>query len=183
MAEPGELPSGVAQSRTQLKCLSSKITADGDCSLEIKGYLLLGRKSMTNLDKPIKKQRHYFAYKGPYSQSYVFSSCHVQMWELDSKKGWAPKNRCLWIMVLEKTRESLGLQGNQTSQSTLNIYWKDWCWSSNILATWCKELTHLTRPWCWETLKAGGEGDNRGWDGWMASPTHWTWVCANSRRW
>ena len=53
--------------------------------------------------------------------------------------------------------------------STLNIHWKDWCWSwsFNILATWCKELTHLKRPWCWERLRAGGEGDNRGWDGWL----------------
>ena len=49
--------------------------------------------------------------------------------------------------------------------------------------TWCEELTHLKRPWCWERLKAGGEGDDRGWDGWMASPTQWTWVCVNSRRW
>ena len=48
-----------------------------------------------------------------------------------------------------------------------------WSWNSNPLATWCKELTHLKRPWCWERLKAGGEGDNRGWDGWMASPTQW----------
>ena len=54
---------------------------------------------------------------------------------------------------------------------------KNWCWSwnSNTLVTWCKELTHLKRPWCWERLKAGGEGDDRGWDGWMASPTQWTW--------
>ena len=69
--------------------LSSKIAADGDCSHEIKRCLLLGRKAMTNLDKPIKKQRHYFAYKGPYSQSYGFSSSHVWMWELGNKKGWA----------------------------------------------------------------------------------------------
>ena len=57
-------------------------------------------------------------------------------------------------------------------KSILNIHWKDWCWSwnSNTLATWCKELTHLKRPWCWERLKAAGEGDDRGWDGWMASP-------------
>ena len=57
-------------------------------------------------------------------------------------------------------------------KSVLNIHWKDlcWSWSSNTLATWCEELTHLKRPWCWERLKAGGEGDNRGWDGWMASP-------------
>ena len=51
------------------------------------------------------------------------------------------------------------------------------------MATWCKELTHLKRPWCWERLRAGGEGDDRGWDGWMASPTQWTWVWVNSRNW
>ena len=78
--------------------------------------------------------------------------------------------------------KSLGLQGNQTSQSwrksVLNIHWKDWCWSwsSNTLATWCEELTHWKTPWCWERLNAGGEGDNRGWDGWMASLTRWTWI-------
>ena len=68
-------------------------------------------------------------------------------------------------------------------QSWMNIHWKDWCWSwnSNLLATWCEELTHLKRPWCWEKLRAGGEGDNRGWDGWMASSTQWTWVWVNSR--
>ena len=71
-------------------------------------------------------------------------------------------------------------------KSVLNIHWKDWCWSWNpsTLATWCKELTHLKRPWCWEILKAGGEGDDRGWDGWMASPTQWTWVWVSSgSRW
>ena len=51
------------------------------------------------------------------------------------------------------------------------------------LATWCEELTHLERTWCWERLKVGGEGDNRGWDGWMASPTWWTWVSVNSGSW
>ena len=55
---------------------------------------------------------------------------------------------------------------------------------SDTLANWCEELTHLKRPWCWERLKAGGEGDDRGWDGWLASPTQWTWVWVNSgRRW
>ena len=53
----------------------------------------------------------------------------------------------------------------------------------NTLATWCEELTHLKRPWCWERLRAGGERDDRGWDGWMASPTQWTWVWVNSRSW
>ena len=67
-------------------------------------------------------------------------------------------------------------------KSTLNIHWKDWCWSYNTLATWCKDMTHWKRHWCWERLKAGGEGDNRGWDGWMASLTQWTWVWANFKR-
>ena len=79
----------------------SKITADGDSSHEIKRRLLLGRKAMTNLD--IKKQRHYFADKGPSSQSYGFSSSHVWMWELDYKKCWVP---CFWTVVLEKTLKS-----------------------------------------------------------------------------
>ena len=78
--------------------------------------------------------------------------------------------------------ESLGLQGDPISpsyrKSELNIHWKDWCWSwnSNTLATWCEELTHLKRPWIGEILWARGEVDNRGWDGWMASPTQWRWV-------
>ena len=55
--------------------------------------------------------------------------------------------------------------------------------NANTLATSCKELTHWKRLWCWEGLGAGGEGDDRGWDGWMASPTQWTWVWVNSRSW
>ena len=87
--------------------------------------------------------------------------------------------------VGEDSWESLGLQGNPTRKSVLNIHRKDWCstWSSNTLATWCEKLTHLKRPWCWERLKAGGEGDDRGWDGWMASPTQRTWVWVNSGSW
>ena len=91
--------------------------------------------------------------------------------------------------VGEDSWESLGLQGDETSQSLrksfLNICWKDWCWrwSSSSLATWCEELTHWKRPWCWARLRAGGEGDNRGWDGWMASVTQWTWVWVNPGRW
>ena len=69
--------------------------------------------------------------------------------------------------------------------SVLGVHWKDWCWSwnSNTLATWCKELTHWKRLWCWEGLRAGGEGDDRGWDGWMASLTWWIQVWVNSRSW
>ena len=70
------------------------------------------------------------------------------------------------------------------SPKHLSVHWKDcWSWNSNTLATWCEELTHWKRPWCWERLKAGREGDDRGWDGWMASPTQWIWVWVNSRSW
>ena len=73
----------------------------------------------------------------------------------------------------------------RSNQSILKEISLEWCWSwkSNILATWCEELTHLKRSWCWERLKAGGEGDNKRWDGWMASPTQWTWVWVNFRSW
>ena len=90
--------------------------------------------------------------------------------------------------VGEDSWESLGLQRDQTSQSqrksVLNVHWKVSCWSwkSNSLATWCEELIHWKRPWCWERLKAGGEGDGRRWDGWMASLTEWTLIWANFRR-
>ena len=88
--------------------------------------------------------------------------------------------------VGEDSWELLGLQGYQTSQSqrksVLNIHCKNWfwSWSSNNLATWCEELTHWKRPWCWEGMKAGGEGDDRGWGGWMASLTRWTWIWTSS---
>ena len=111
------------------------------------------------------------------------------MWELDCKEGWMPKNWWFQIVVLEKTLESpLGwkmIKPVNPKGNTLNTHWKDWCWSwnSNTLATWCEELTHLKRSWCWERSKAEEEGDDRGWDGWMASPTRRTWVWESSRSW
>ena len=86
----------------------SKITADGDCSHEIKRCLFFGRKVMTSLDSILKskKQRHYFVNKGPSRQGYGFSSSHVWIWELDYKESWAPKNWCFWTVVLEKTLEN-----------------------------------------------------------------------------
>ena len=70
-------------------------------------------------------------------------------------------------------------------KSSLSVHWKDWCWSwnSNTLATWCEEPSHWEISWCWERLRAGGEGDGRWWDGYMASPTRWTWVWVNSGSW
>ena len=91
--------------------------------------------------------------------------------------------------VGEDSWESLGLQGDPTSPSqrrlVLGVHWRDWCWSwnSNTLAIWCGELSHLKISWCWERLRAGGEGDDRGWDGWMASPTQWTWVWVDFGSW
>ena len=65
----------------------------------------------------------------------------------------------------------------------LGVHWKGWSWNSNTLATSCDELTHWERLWCWEGLGAGEEGDDRGWDGWMASLTRWTWVWVDSGSW
>ena len=111
------------------------------------------------------------------------------MWELDCEESWVLKNWCLNCGVGEDSWESLGLQGDPTSpswrRSVLGVHWKDWRWSwnSSTLGTSCEELTHWKRPWCWEGLGAGGEGDSRGWDGWMASPTRWAWVWVNSGSW
>ena len=121
-------------------------------------------------DKPwqwIKKKRHYFANKDPYSQSYDFFPVIIygcESWtvkkaehqKMDASELWC------WRRLLRVPRR---LQGDQTglsqSKSVLIIHWKDWCWnwSSNTLATWCEKLTHSKRQWCWERLKAGGEGD------------------------
>ena len=135
------------------------------------------KKSYDQPRKHIEKQRYSFA-KGLSSQDYGFSSSHVWMWELNYNESWALQNWCFWTVVLEKL---LGLKGDAASpserKSVLNVHWKDWCWSWNLnsLATWYKELTHFKRPW-WERLRAWGEGDDRGWDGWKASLTQWTWV-------
>ena len=113
----------------------------------------------------------------------------VVMWEL----GLVKKAECLidvfelwcWRRLLRVPWIARRSNQSTLKKSVLNIHWKDWYWSwkSNTLATWCKELIHLKRPWCWERLKVRGEGDDRGWDGWMASLTQWTWVCINTESW
>ena len=121
-------------------------------------------------------------------ESYDFSSSHVWMWGLDYKQSWVMKN---WHFEPWCWRRLLRVPwtARRSNQSILkeisHEYWKDWCWSwnSNTLATWYEELTYWKRPWCWERLKAGGERDDRGWDGWMASLTQWTWVWASSGSW
>ena len=133
---------------------------------------------MTNLDSILKRRDITLPTKGCLVKAMVFP---VVMYGCESwitKKADCRRIDALNCDVGEDSGESLGLQG-------LIIHWKDWCWSlnSNTLATRCEELTPWTRPWCWERLKAGGEGDDRGWDGWVASPTQWTWVSASSGSW
>ena len=112
------------------------------------------------------------------------------MWGLDCEESWALKNWCIWTVVLEKTLErpldckeiqpvhpkgdqSWVFIGRTDAEAETPILWP----------TSCEELTHWKRLWCWEGLGAGGEGDNRGWDGWMASLTRSTWVWVNSGSW
>ena len=149
-------------------------------------------------DKPrqyIKKQRYHFANKCLYSQSYGLSSSHIQMWELDHKEGRAPKNWCFQIVVLEKTLESpldckeikpVNPKGNQPwifigrtgAEAEAPIRWppyvKSWLIGKDTDAG---KDPDATKDWGQEE-----KGDNRGWDGWMASSTQWTWFWANSRR-
>ena len=110
--------------------------------------------------------------------------------ELNYKESWVPKDWCFWTVVWKKTLESLldckeiQLVKPKGNQSWIFIGRTDVeAETPNTLATSCEELTHWKRPWCWEVLGAGGKGDDRGWDGWMASPTRWTWVWVNSGSW
>ena len=100
-----QIEGGKVEAVTDFIFSGSKITMDGDCSHEIK-TLALWKESYDKPRQCIKKQRHQFADKGPYSQSYAISTSHIQMWELDHKEGWAPKNWCFWFVVLEKTLKS-----------------------------------------------------------------------------
>ena len=157
------------------------------------------KKSYDQPRQCIKKQTHYFANKGPrLVKAMVFPvvmyGCEswtikkAECWKIDAFELWCWRRllRVPWTArrsnqsFLKEISPEYSLEG-----LVLNIHWKDWSWSwnSNTLATWWEELTHLKRPWCWERLKAGGEGDNRGWYGWMASLTQGTWVWANSRSW
>ena len=171
--------------------LGSKVNADIDCSHIIKIHLLLERIAMTNLDNVqcIKKQRHHFANKGPNSQSYGFSSSQVWMWELDHKEGWVPKKWCFWTVVLEKTLESpldckeikpINPKGNQPwiftgrtdAEAETPILWPPGAKSQLIGKD----------PDAGKDIRQEEKG-RTGWDGWMASPTQWTWVWVNSGSW
>ena len=161
-----------------LQTVTAVMKLNDICSLEEK---------LWQVRQHIEKERLCFAAKGPSSQSFGFSSSHVWMWELYHKESWAPMNWCFWTVVLEKTLENplncketkpVNPKGNQSwifiGRTDAEAETPET--PETPLATWYEELTHWKRPWCWERLKAGGEGEDRGRDGWMASPTQWTWV-------
>ena len=166
----------------------SRITADGDCSHEIKRHLLLGRKVMTNLDSILKSRDITLPTKVHLVKAMVSP---VVMYGCESwtvKK--AERQRIdAFEVVLEKTLESpLDCKEIQPVHPKGNQSWvfigrTDAEAETPVLATSCKELTHWKRPWSWGGLGAGGEGDDRGWDGWMASPARWTWVWVNPGSW
>ena len=107
----------------------------------------------------------------------------AEHWKIDAFELWCWR-RLLRVPWTAK-RSNQSILKISPLGDLLGVHWKVWCWSwnSNILATWYEELTHLKRPWYWERLRAGGEGDDRGWDGWMTSPTQWTWVWVGSGSW
>ena len=132
----------------------------------------------------------YFANKGLSSQNYGFSSNHVWMWELDHIEGWVLKNWSCWTVVLEKTLESpLDSKEIQPVRPKGDQSWTFIGRTGAEAETPIlqppdgKNWLNWKRPWCWERLKMGGEGDDRGWDVWMTSPTQWTWVWLNSGNW
>ena len=148
-------------------------------------HLLLGRKVMANLDSILKSRDITLPTKFHLVKAMVFP---VVMYGCESWTIKKAENRCFWTVVLEKSLESpldckeiqpVHLKGNQSWIFIGRIDAED----ETPFATWCKELNHLKRPWCWERLKAGGEGDDRGWDGWMPSPSQWTWVWVNWSWW
>ena len=141
---------------------------------------------MTNLDSILKSRDIILSTKVCLVKAMVFPVVMhgCESWTIKKAEHWRIDAFELWCWRRLLRVPWTARRSNQYSlrKSVLNIHRKDWCWSwnSSTLATWCKELTHLKRPWCWERLMAGGEGDERGWDGWIASPIQWTWVWVDS---
>ena len=142
---------------------------------------------MTNLDSILKNRDITWPTKVPIVKVMVYSSSYVWKWEWDHKELWAPKNLCFWTVVLEKTLESpLDCKDIKPVNPKEN---QSWMFTGRTDAEaeapilWPPDAKSWKRPWCWERLKAGGKGNNRGQDGWMASLTQLTSVWANFGRW
>ena len=169
----------------------SKITADGDCSHEIKRGVLLGRKVMTNLDRTLKSRDITLPTKVRLVKAVVFPVVmygyeswtvkKAECWRIDAFELWCWRRLLRIPWTARRSNQSILKEiSPKCSLEGLMLMLK---LKLQFLATWCEEMIHLKRPWCWERLKAGGEGDDRGRDGWMASPTQWTWVWVNSGSW
>ena len=154
---------------TDFISLGSKITADGDCSHEIKRHLLLGRKVLTNLDS-IWKSRDITLPTKSIVKAMVFSN-HVWLWELDHKEGWALKNWYFWLWCWRRLLR-VPWTARRSNQSILKEISPEYSLEGLMLQLKPQHFGHLMwrtdsskKPWCWERLKVGGEGDKRGWDG------------------
>ena len=153
----------------------------GDCSHEIKGRLLLGREAMINLDSIVKSRDISLPTKVNKFKAMVFPVViyGCESWTIKKAECQRIDAFDLWCWR-RLLRICWNARSNQSilKEIILNIHWKDWYWSwnSKTLTTGCKELTHWKWPWCWERLRAGREGDDRGWDAWMTSLTRWKWV-------
>ena len=158
-------------------------------AMKLKDTITPWKESYDQPRQHIKKQRHYFANNGLFSQGYGFFSSHVWMWELDHKESWALKNWCFWTVVLEKTLESpLDCKEIQPvlpkgDQSWVFIGRTDVEAEAPIL--WPPDV----KIWLiWKDPDSGKDSGQEekgmtGWDIWMASPTQWTWVWVNSGSW
>ena len=180
---------GNSGNSVRLYFLGSKISADGDCSHEIKRRLLLGRKVMTNLDSIFKSRDIPLPTKVHLVKAMVFPvvMCGCESWtvkkagrrRMDAFELWCWRRllRVPWTArrsnqsILKEINTGISLEGMMLKLKL------------QYFGHLMRNLTHWKRLWCWEGLGAGGEGDNPGWDGWMASQTRWTRVWVNSRRW
>ena len=147
------------------------------------------KKSYDQPREHIKKQRHYFVNKGPCSQSYGFSSGHVWMWELDYKESWGLKNLC-FLTVCWRRLLRVPWTARRSNQSIIKEIIPGCSLEGRMLKLKLQYFGHLMwradslkRPWCWERLRAGGEGDDRRWDGCMISSTQWARIWVDSRSW
>ena len=163
----------------------SKITDDGDCSHEIKRHLLLGRKAMTNLDSLLKSRDISLPTKVHLVKAMVFPvvMCGCESWTIKKAECERIDAFELWCW-----RILLGVpwSARRSNQSILKEISPEYSLERLMLKLklqYFGHLTHLKRPWCWKRLRAGGEENDRGGDGWMASPTWWTWVWVTSRSW
>ena len=144
---------------------------------------------MTNIDSILKSRHITLLTKVHLVKAMVFPvvmyGCEswtikkAECWRIDAFKLWCQRRLLTVPWTVRRSNQSIPKDispGCSLEGMMLKL-------KANTLATWCEEMTHLKRLWCWERLKAGGEGDDRGWDGWMASPTQWTWVWVDSRSW